>query len=130
MKITLVAFALIASLIQAVAIADGNTGIVRGIALRADSNQPVSGKHVTWVNASGMGSTETDAQGRFYLFNVTPGATRVYVTAPGFQTGCAKGSIHANETLDVTILMYGRAFFGCGRLHVAGREAVEDGLQR
>lgn len=129
MKITFVALTFIAGLWQAVALADGNTGIVRGIAIRSDSNTPVSGS-VIWVNASGKGSTQTDAQGRFYLFNVTPGVTRVYVIASGFDAGCVTGAIHANETLDVTIPMGRRTIGICGRLHIAGREAVEDTLQR
>ncbi|HEV2261489.1 MAG TPA: hypothetical protein VGR69_04285 [Candidatus Rubrimentiphilum sp.] len=128
MKITFVAV-FIAGFIQTIALADGNTGIVRGVALQADSNQPLSGKHVIWVNASGMGATQTDGHGRFYLFNVTPGVTRVYVTVSGFHVVCAKGSVHANEIIDVTIpVTYSRSLVGCGKLHATGRDAVEDRL--
>ena len=127
MKITLFAFLVIASLTETIVLADGNTGIVRGVALLYDSDKPIAGAYVTWVNASGMGQTRTDGHGRFYFFDVTPGITNVYLTQSGFNTSCTRGSIHANETVDVTVTMNRmRGMFPCSRLHIAGHEAVED----
>ena len=126
MKIAFATFVLLASLTQAVVLADGNTGIVRGTVLRYDTGKPMSNITVYWINPSGMGSTQTDSRGRFYFFNVVPGQTTIASTATSFATGCLRGYVQANETVDAVIPMFQRVFFGCAPLHAAGRAAVQD----
>jgi len=126
MKIAFAAFVLAAGLMQTAVLADGNTGIVRGTVLRSDTGKPISNAFVFWVNPSGIGSTKTDAAGRFYLFDVLPGLTIVRSTASGFIMNCVKGYVRANETVDAVIPLARRGLWGCARLHSTGRQAVED----
>lgn len=130
MKIAFVGFILAAALTQTAVLADGNTAIVRGTVLRYDTGKPISNVLVYWVNPSGVGSTKTDAAGRFYFLNVSPGITAVSSIKLSFVPSCLQGVTHANETVDLAIrlspLSRGAEVHNCRSLHVTGHGAVED----
>ena len=130
MKIALAMLILAMSLMQSPVLADGNTGIVRGTVVRSDNGKPISDASVFWVTPSGIGSTKTNATGRFYFLNVSPGLTAVSSIKFSFSPGCFQGVTHANETVDVVIRLApaSRRLDGnrCRPLHATGHEAVED----
>lgn len=136
MKIVFAAFILAAGLMQAVAFADGNTGIIRGIVRQYDTEKPLKNAYVIWVSPVGFGSTQSDANGRFYFLSVPPGITFIQVRGSGYHPSCIKGVVHPNETIDAAVVHLDTSMPGqigvirCTTLHFAGREAVEDALQR
>jgi hypothetical protein len=120
---------------QTTVLADGNTGMIRGVLRTYVTGKPIANAFVYWVNPSGVGQTRTDRDGRFYFLTVTPGLTTLSLFLTGFSQMCAKGSVSAGETADVAIgffpavrgVMYiGSPFYRCLPLHSTGREAVED----
>lgn len=131
MKIAFASFILVSGLMQTAALADGNTGIVRGAVVRSDTGRPIGNAAVYWINPSGMGSTVTDKNGRFYFLTVSPGMTSVISTRSSLDPGCMKGLVHANETVDVTIWQVPAMRYidgsRCRQLHTTGHEWVEDG---
>ena len=133
MKIAFVAFVVAAALTQTTVLADGNTGTLRGAVRRYDTATPIRNARVYWVNPSGIGSTTTDAQGRFYFLDVVPGRTVIGLSAAGFNANCLDGVVHANETLDIVVALAPATrgnLFRCRDLHATGHEAVEDGLSK
>jgi hypothetical protein len=117
------------------ALADGNTGMIRGVVRSYVTGKPIANTDVYWINPSGLGRTRTDRDGRFYFLTVTPGLTTLSLFLTGFSPMCAKGSVNAGETADVAIgffpavrgVMYiGSPLYKCLPLHSTGREAVED----
>jgi hypothetical protein len=117
------------------ALADGNTGMLRGVVRTYVTGKPIANADVYWVNPSGIGWTRTDRNGRFYFLNVTPGFTTLSLSLLGFSPMCAKGSVNANETVDLSIgffpktrgiLYLGSPSYQCLPLHVTARSAVED----
>ena len=117
------------------ALADGNTGMLRGVVRASMTGKPIANAAVYWVNPSGMGWTRTNRDGRFYFFNVTPGLTTLSLGLTGFSPKCVKGSLNANETVDVSIGLFpamkgvqylGSPYYRCLPLRVASRGAVED----
>lgn len=119
------------------ALADGNTGMIRGIVRTYVTGKPIANADVYWVNPSGIGRTRTDRDGRFYFLNVTPGLTTLSVRRLGYSTMCMKGTLNANETVDLSIgffpqtrgIMYaGSPNYRCLPLHVTARSAVEDSI--
>jgi len=132
MKIAFAAFIFMASLTQTMVLADGNTGIVRGVVRHHDSEKPIKNIFVIWANPSGTGTAKTDASGRFYFFDVPPGVTYIGLSGSGLNASCLEGLVHANETVDVSVHLdpstRGQLASRCPALHASGREAVEDSL--
>jgi hypothetical protein len=129
MKIVFATLLLATGFTQTAVLADGNTGIVRGIVVQYNG-KPIRGALVSWENPSGMGSVRTNDEGAFYFFNVIPGRTEIRLAQSGFSTRCLRGSVHANETVDAVVKLYPYMTTGtglrCQPLHKTAREAVED----
>jgi len=123
MKNAFVAFVLAASLTQAAALADGNTGIVRGVVKSYSTGRPIANARVAWSNPSGIGWTMTDRNGRFYFFGVTPGVTTVSASAVGSQGGCSlQGTVDPNQTIDLSMKLSAARWstYQCSFSYIAG----------
>jgi hypothetical protein len=102
MKTALIAFIFFVSLTQTAVLADGNTGMIRGV-VRDITGKPIAGASVYWTNPAGLGNTTTDRFGRFELFGVLVGDTTVYSVASGYTPNCRYGWVSANQDVNLVV---------------------------
>ena len=111
MKKAIGALIFIASLTQATVLADGNTGMIRGV-VRDIHGAPIAGASVFWTNPGGLGKATTDRFGRFQFFGVVVGYTNVASSASGYNSHCRNGWVSANQNVDLVIQLPPGRWFG------------------
>ena len=122
MKSLTLALALaLAACTSVAALADGNTGMIRGV-VRDIHGTPIAGAPVYWSNPGGLDKTTTDRFGRFQFFGVVVGYTNVFSTATGYTPHCRKGWVSANQAVDLVIQLPPGHWFGnfCTPFPLAG----------
>jgi len=74
------------------------TGILKGSITAQDSGLSLAGAVVTLTGANNQTAT-TDSSGRFEFSSLTPGATNISVTLPGYAVITASATVAAGQTL-------------------------------
>ncbi len=96
------------------------TGILRGQVMSATTSLPMAGVNIA-ISGAASGNKVTDADGRYEVVGLAPGASTVTASFAGYQTATGSGTVVAGQTLVFSPTLYANGQIPGTSIHYLGK---------